>query len=215
MKGKPIRNNAIENRDLFSMETYRDSIEIDIGLLPVDAISGVTGLLLVESPAELEEISHDHGIHHDDEHKWHNQARYAVDNADNSHGFQILDPQIAHLVAVLVPYHPGGDEAVRVADQGEECQHQYDRFRACHGAHMRPMKRILNGDESFNGEGNDQPDAERTTNRTNIHQCFAPAVVVEDPPAYRTVKPHQEQGHEKAEIGGGQRGQVVAGATQL
>jgi len=177
-------------------------IEIDIGLLPIGAISGVTGLL-VELPARFEEISDDHSIHHDDEYKWHNQACYAVDNADNPHGFQIFDPQIAHLVAVLILHHPGSDERIRVASQGKDRQHQDDRFCSRYSAHMRPMEWILNGDESLDGESDDQPNAERATNRTHIHQCFAPAVIVKDSPAYRAIKPHQKQGHEKAEISSG------------
>lgn len=91
--------------------TYRDLIEIDVGFLPVGTICSVTGLL-VEPSTKLQKISHNHGIHYDDEYKRHNQTCYTVDNANDLHGLQVLDLEFAYLVAALILYHPGGDEGV-------------------------------------------------------------------------------------------------------
>lgn len=46
----------------------RNLIEIDVGFLSVRTIRSVTGIL-VKSSAKLQEISHNHGIHHDDKYE--------------------------------------------------------------------------------------------------------------------------------------------------
>jgi len=194
--------------------THRDLVEIDVGLLPVGAVGDVAGSLL-ELPAETQEILHDHGVHHDDEDERCNEARYAIDDVDDLHHLQVLDPQIAHLVAILALHHPSGDERVGMAGQSEDHQHEDDHFRACHGAHVRSMQRILNRDEPLDGEGDDKPNAERAADRAHVYQRLAPAVLVENSPAEHVVEPYQQQRRQEAEVGDGQRRQVIAGAAQL
>jgi len=193
--------------------TYRDLVEVDVGL-PVGAIGDIAGPLF-KLPAEAQEIPHDHGVHHDDEDKRRDKARYAIDDVDDLHHLQVLDPQLAYLVAILVLHHPGGDEGVRMAGQSEDHQHEDDHLRACYGAHVRPMQRILDRDEPLDGEGDDEPDAERAADRAHVYQRLAPAILVEDPPAERAVEPYQQQGCQEAKVGDGQRSQVITGTAQL
>jgi len=157
-------------RDMKKTEafTYRDLVEIDVRFFPVRAVGNVAGSLL-ELPAETQEISHDHGVHHDDEDERCDETRYAIDDVDDLHHLQILDPQLAHLVAILTLHHSSGDEGVRMAGQSEDRQHEDDHLRACHGTHVRPMQRILDRDESLDGEGDNEPDAERAADRAHVY----------------------------------------------
>ena len=89
-----------------------------------------------------------------------------------------------------------------------------DGFSAPYGAHVRSLERILDGDESLDGEGHRQPDAKTRRHGAAVHQGLTPTVFIEEINA-DVVQPHHEQRQQEAQIGQGQRRQIVGRAAQF
>lgn len=74
---------------------------------------------------------------------------------------------------------------------------------------VRPLQRILDGDETFHCEGDRQPNAHRGAHRTDVHDKLAPTVPIEHFEDVIVAAEDEKDDKDETEIGDRQRGQIV------
>jgi hypothetical protein len=169
----------------------------------------------LESLAEEKEVPGDHRVHGDDQHEGHYERSHRVDKIDHLHELEVDGPHFALLPVGADVDQTRDPEEVDLRDHRHNGQTDDDGLRPGHGAYVRPLQRVLHGDEALDGEGDDQPHAQRGAHRTDVHEELTPTVRVEYLEDVVEAAVHHQHHEQEAEVGHGQRGQVVTGTAHL
>lgn len=97
-----------------------------------------------------------------------------------------------------------------VKKKRSQSQTRDDHLRPRHGAHRGPFQRITHGYESFDGERDDEPDAEKTAHGRQVNGKFAENRLIEYGYVDH-VEPGYKGDHEKSRVADGESRQVEAG----
>ena len=172
-------------------------------------------LATVEGATEDDQVLGDERVHDDDEDERYDECQDRVEQVDDVHKPVIIWQEVASGLAFRPAVCDASrEEGVDVTGESGQCQDRDDDFSSADGTHVRPLQRVLDSDETLDGERHRQPNAEAGADAAAVDERLAKALAVEQVDS-DVIEPDDQQRQQETQVGQGQRRKVIAGTAQL